>query len=843
MKKFLFIALAAFALFSCNKIEEEVVVENEPQSLRYIFSVADKPSFDVDTKAVKTSWEEGDLIYIVFDNQLPTSLNDFMILEYKTNDWIVKQESANPPKTEGGTLDALYYEGTELNPYLDEGEFFINALLDDFGKYMYLNSNDVPYTIKDGVLESSLSLDFDSEDERTYVQFCITGLIGDDWAFYREDVLASENSFNLWAPTWKNGSFGHYCISQASFDYQFSVREDGHYIYLSTLQKSDKITITLVKTEGVNAGKYQKTFSKKISGKCVAITFKGPQFNDSGECTNGWERLDEQINNVIYYTSSNGGVVIPYATDVFGANIVSNTYENGQGIITFDGVVTNIGETAFFRCSNLASITIPETVTSIEDKAFYLCINLTSITIPNSVKSFGFSTFYGCDHLTSVTLPNSVTSIGDAVFESCYNLTSINIPGSVTSIGRQAFDSCLSLASIEIPDSVKSIEIAAFWNCSSLTSITIPGSVTKIGNQAFRACSSLESIIVDADNPVYDSRENCNAIIETKTNTLLFGCSSTVIPNSVTSIEQGAFESSKNLTSIIIPESVKSIGGGAFYKCRNLVSVCISDSGTRILDSAFEGCRSLTSIVVNAKTPPVGGNNMFYDTNNCPIYVPLESVETYKIATYWSEYADRIQAIQEINGHAYVDMGNGLKWATMNIGSSSPDNYGDYFAWGETSSKEDYSWDTYKWGLSTSLTRYVTSETYGTVDDKTSFADYNYADDAARANWGATWRTPTDAEWTWLRTNCVWTWKTTDDGFATNGYLVTATNGNSIFLPAAGAWDGVSLINASSNGYYWSSSLLEFFPSSALSVLFGSKDIGTKQLARFNGLPVRPVSE
>ena len=271
-----------------------MIIDNEPHSLKYVFSVSERPSFDADTKSVKTSWEDGDRIYIVFDDILPTSIDDLLILKYSNEEWAVEKEPANVPSTSGGTLDALYYAGSDLNPYLDNNEFIINASLDDFGKYMYLTSNNVPYVIKDGVLESSLSLDFDSDGSSTYVQFCVTGLSG-DWTFYQEDILELENEFSAWTPSWKNSVFSHYSISHPSFNYVFDVREDGHYIYLSTLQEADKITITLVKTSGDNAGKYSKTFSKKICGKRAAITFKGPQFDNNGECTNGWIPIDRNI--------------------------------------------------------------------------------------------------------------------------------------------------------------------------------------------------------------------------------------------------------------------------------------------------------------------------------------------------------------------------------------------------------------------------------------------------------------------------------------------------------------------------------------------------------------------
>ena len=274
--------------------------------------------------------------------------------------------------------------------------------------------------------------------------------------------------------------------------------------------------------------------------------------------------------------------------------------------VTIPNSVTSIGYEAFMGCSGLTSVTIPNSVTSIGDCAFYKCSSLTSVTIPNSVTSIGDYAFYGCSSLTSVTIPNSVTSIGKHAFYKCSSLTSVTIPSSVTSIGDQAFVGCSSLTSMTIPSSVTSIGYAAFVGCSSLTSVTIPSSVTSIGDQAFVGCSSLTSLSVEAGNTVYDSRNNCNAIIENSTNTLIFGCQNTTIPNSVTSIGNWAFVGCSSLTSVTIPNSVTSIGESAFAGCSSLTSVTIPNSVTSIGYGAFEGCSSLTSVTIPNSVTSIG---------------------------------------------------------------------------------------------------------------------------------------------------------------------------------------------------------------------------------------------
>ena len=264
---------------------------------------------------------------------------------------------------------------------------------------------------------------------------------------------------------------------------------------------------------------------------------------------------------------------------------------------------------------------------------------LVNPTIINSV-------FFNCTSLTSVTIPNSVTSIADFAFELCPGLTSVTIPDSVTSIGEGAFISCGSLTSITIPDSVTSIGNFAFNSCESLTSITIPNSVTSIGFAPFVSCSGLASITVDSSNTVYDSRDNCNAIIETATNKLIAGCVNTSIPNIITTIGNGAFGWHTGLISIIIPNSVTSIDTDAFVGCTGLTSVTIPNSVTTIGEYAFDECSSVTSVIVQATTPPTLGRNAF-DTNASgrKIYVPSGSVTAYKSATNWSNYALDIEPI------------------------------------------------------------------------------------------------------------------------------------------------------------------------------------------------------
>ena len=188
-----------------------------------------------------------------------------------------------------------------------------------------------------------------------------------------------------------------------------------------------------------------------------------------------------------------------------------------------------------------------------------------------------------------------------------------------------------------------------------------------------------------------------------------------------------------------------------------------------------------------------------------------------------------------------IDLGlpSGLKWATMNVGATSPEDYGGYYAWGETEEKDNYDWSTYKWcnGSSYTMTKYCTDSSYGTVDNKTVL---DPEDDVAYVKWGGSWRMPTLDEQDELRNNCTWTW-TTQNGV--NGYNVTGPNGNSIFLPAAGSSYGTEKYDIELCGGYWSSSLYSDNSYSALSLNFYNGRYDKGYVNRCHGRIVRPVSE
>ena len=227
----------------------------------------------------------------------------------------------------------------------------------------------------------------------------------------------------------------------------------------------------------------------------------------------------------------------------------------------------------------------------------------------------------------------SVTSIGYWAFGECSGLTSVSIPNSVTSIGEQAFSKCTGLTSVTIPNSVISIGRGAFWGCTNLSTITIPNSVTSIGFDTFGSCSGLASITVESGNSTYDSRDNCNAIVETASNTLIRGCNTTVLPSGVTSIGRYAFSNLSGLSTITIPSSVTTIGYGAFEYCSGLTSVTIPNSVTSIGNSAFRNCSGLTSITIGSGVASITKDVLDGCTNLTSAHINSNSIVS-KTYTY-----------------------------------------------------------------------------------------------------------------------------------------------------------------------------------------------------------------
>lgn len=251
------------------------------------------------------------------------------------------------------------------------------------------------------------------------------------------------------------------------------------------------------------------------------------------------------------------------------------------GTLTFNGVVTTIGENAFYKCDKMTSVTIPATTTKI-----------------------GVYAFSNCSTLVAPTIPEGVTIIEDYAFSLTRKFTAVTIPSTVMSIGSSAFSSS-SLTSITLKEGLTSIGNLVFDGCTGLTSVTIPASVTSIGMNPFTNTSKLTTIKVADGNSVYDSRNNCNAIVETASNTIISGCKTTTFISTITGIGVSAFQQCP-LTTITIPNNITSIGKAAFRMCKSLTSVTLPTNITQIADWTFDGCAALTSITIPANVTSIG---------------------------------------------------------------------------------------------------------------------------------------------------------------------------------------------------------------------------------------------
>ena len=277
--------------------------------------------------------------------------------------------------------------------------------------------------------------------------------------------------------------------------------------------------------------------------------------------------------------------------------------------VTISNTVKWIGFNAFQGCKRLNNVTIPNSVTRIDGNAFNGCNSFTNIVIPDSVKTVGpyeeqgepttEGIFAYCNGLTSCTLSRTMKKIPPSMFRGCKSLTSVGGIGSG--------------ASVEIPSNITKISEEAFYICDGITSVTIPNTVSELGGSVFEGCDNLRNVS---------------------------------LPNSITDISDSTFNDCSSLANIIIPNSVTRIGNSAFYYC-NLSSINIPSGVTFIGYEAFARNSGMTSITVNAITPPTLGSKAFDYTNNCPIYVPCDSVSSY--INSWGSLSARIRGIEPCN--------------------------------------------------------------------------------------------------------------------------------------------------------------------------------------------------
>lgn len=363
--------------------------------------------------------------------------------------------------------------------------------------------------------------------------------------------------------------------------------------------------------------------------------------NSTNSDFRGYVYINSMENSMGVYVPS--GVektyTVPYSTPKNGDNCKLNLYSYND-ILGSKLIYTHIIEIVsgvapdfeaggiYYKITNKADKIVYVTHKG-ADKDEYMNEYEGDITIPATVdyngetynvKGIASDAFYDCYSLRNITIPYGITHIGKNAFNRCISLLSVSIPASVTTIDQYAFYGCSCLASVSIPTSVTTIGVSAFSR-TAITSINIPNSVNKIYYNAFDNCKKLAEITVESGNTVYDSRDNCNAIIETATNTLVTGCMNTVIPNSVMHIGFAAFNYCYNLTTITIPKGVVSMGR-----------------------SAFKSCYSLEEIYLRTRTPLTIDSSTF---GNVPatatLYVPTGTKALYEADVYWGNFANIVE--------------------------------------------------------------------------------------------------------------------------------------------------------------------------------------------------------
>lgn len=318
------------------------------------------------------------------------------------------------------------------------------------------------------------------------------------------------------------------------------------------------------------------------------------------------------------YIPSSVKEISPTAFTGIGTNVLESIIVNEKNTVydsrnNCNALIETSTNRLILSCKNT---TIPNNIEIISSYAFSGNLSLTEFNAPDSITTIESNAFSGCNNLTSVTLTDNITDLGDHVFSGCENLTTVVLPSNLTEIKEYSFNNCLSLTNITLPNTLTSIGTCAFNSCKSFTNITIPENVISIGNYAFRGCSNLETITVDNNNSVYDSRNNCNALIETETNILLLGSINTTIPDNVVSIGNSAFYN-VNITSIDL-SSVTSIGNSAFCYCP--LSVIDLSNVTSIGDNAFRYC-SLLSDINNLNNIEFIGTYAF---SQCPLLTEID---------------------------------------------------------------------------------------------------------------------------------------------------------------------------------------------------------------------------
>ena len=595
MKRLLFFALAVMGFAACtqNEVEEQVAVRHDvPETLTVGFEGDEDETRIQLNEAQKTVWTKGDHVSVFYRSAVNEDWQFMGETGDRTGNITPVDNSVNPPATHNRVVvvypyNADYFFNTEtynVEASLPAVQSYLKDSYGTNGNVMISSSEFNQVSLKSVCGWLKLQLTGDGEVVKSIT---LRGNSGEQVAglIYIDSANATATLASASGDA-DDSEVGGTLVRPGTILTEVTLNcgtgvelgAEATAFYIALPPQTFEAGFT-VEIEAMDGHIMTKSTNKALTIESNHIQPMTAFVYDGGR---------PQPNNEIWYTAT--AKVEPYYADEFGATYLSNVWdsETGKGIITFEGDVTKIGYHAFQDCTSFTSVTIPDSVTTIGVRAFADCYSLTSVTIPDSVTTIGREAFEYCTRLTSVTIPDNVTTIWDRAFGYCYSLTSVTIPDGVTTIGEGTFSNCKSLTSVNIPGSVTTIGGQAFYHCTSLTSVNIPDSVTEIGWYAFAGCICL--------------------------------------------------------TNVNIPDSVTTIGEDAFAYCDRLTSVNIGDSVTTIGNFAFGSCTSLTSVYCKATTPPaLSGTYVFYSNGSGrKIYVPAGSVEAYKSATNWSQYADAI---------------------------------------------------------------------------------------------------------------------------------------------------------------------------------------------------------
>lgn len=410
-------------------------------------------------------------------------------------------------------------------------------------------------------------------------------------------------------------------------------------------------------------------------------------------------------------------------------------------------------------------------VDSIVDEAFKGS-NLMYLTMPNTILKLNSACFYGCTKLQNATIPSNLLSIGDKCFYNCVNLRSINFPTTLEVIGDSCFSGCSYYSEVKLGEAIKSIGKGGFSGCKYIPSIKIYGRI--------------------------DSLKECT----------FYGCST--------------------LSSFRWPKEIKYIGRGCFARCSSLQDIHIPSSIATLADSCFANCSSLSKVFClwNNLDNINASEDAFKDIpTSTVLYVPKGCIDIYKNKSPWNKFSIIEEyEFTDTSKVESIDLGLGVKWATCNVGVSTPYDYGDKLSWGEIYPKQYYNWNTYI---------YCKNGNWygGMIYIGSDISETEY--DVAHEMWGGNWRMPTNEEAEDLINNCKWEW-TSYNG--TSGMKVTGYNGNSIFLPSNN--------NNSVTGTYWTSTQGEYSHSAIALNFDNTKNLYLGGSAnKYLGMFVRPVTQ